>query len=107
MDCVATHRVRSIDTVQFEVQAACVANHLAAQITTPNRRRCRSTVGARQILLRALLVVVGALRAVVVVIRLRDLIRAGPQVIASDVVEVTGSCCQWRSAADLLTILQA
>jgi len=92
--------------MQFKVQAACVANHLAAQITTPNRRRCRSTVGARQILLRALLVVVGALRAVVVVVRLCNLIRAGPQMISSDIVEVTGGCCQWRSAA-LLTILKA
>lgn len=84
MDGVATHRVGAIDTVQFEVQAARIAHHLASQVATPDRSCGRSAVGTGEILLRALLVVVCVLRAiVVVVVAFRDFIRAGPQVIAS------------------------
>lgn len=68
VDCVATHRVRSVDAVELEVQAARVAHHLAAQVATPDRRRCRSAIGARQVLLRTLLIIVGILRAVVVIV---------------------------------------
>lgn len=84
MDGVATHRVRAINTVQFEVQAARIAHHLASQVTTPDCSCGRSTVGTGEILLRALLVVICVLRAIViVVVALRDFVRAGPQVIAS------------------------
>lgn len=111
MDCVATHRVRSVDAMKLEVQAACVAHHLAAQVTTPDRCRGRSAIGARQILLRALLIIVGVLRAVViVVVAFRQIIRAGPQMIAGCVGHLAGSgCVRRRSAHDLLAggVLQA
>lgn len=102
MDGVATHCVWSIDAVQFEVQATCIADHLAAQITSPNGRCRGATVCARQVLLGALLVVVGAFRAVVVVV-LGKVIRASPQVVAGSVSDFTGSCrVGRRSAHDLL-----
>jgi hypothetical protein len=97
MNRVTAHRVWSIDAMQLKVQAARVAHHFPTQVTTPNGRRSRAAVGAGQIFLRALLVVVGALGAVVVVY-LRDVIRAGPQVITGRVAKITGSGCKWRRA---------
>lgn len=102
MDGVATHCVRSIDAVQLEVQATCIADHLASQIASPNGRRRGSTVCARQVLLRALLVVVGAFWAVVVIV-LGKVIRTGPQMIAGSVGDFTGSSSEGRrSTHDLL-----
>lgn len=47
---VATHRVRPIDAVQLKVQAARVADHLAAQIAAPDRRRQGAAVRAGHVL---------------------------------------------------------
>lgn len=102
VDGVATHSVWSIDAVQFKVQATCIADHLAAQIASPDGRRRGAAVCARQILLRALLVVVGAFRAIVVVV-LGKVIGASPQMVAGSVGDFTGSCSEWwRSSHDLL-----
>lgn len=42
--------MRPIHTVQLEIQTARVADHFAAQIASPNRRRQRSAIRARHVL---------------------------------------------------------
>lgn len=54
MDRVPAHRMRSIDSVQFEVQSASVAHHFAAQISPPDGSGQCSAVRTRHILIRLL-----------------------------------------------------
>jgi hypothetical protein len=73
--------MRTINAVKFKVQTASIANHFAAQITTPNCCRGRTTICTRQIFLLIRLIVVGALGTIVVVVTLREIIRARPNVV--------------------------
>lgn len=63
MNGVASHRMRPIDAVQFEVQTACVAHHFAAYIATPNGCGECAAIGAGHIfLIRTLVIIVVRLR---------------------------------------------
>lgn len=46
---VSSHRVRSVDPVQFEIQATSVAHHFPFVVPPPNGRRLRATIGTRQV----------------------------------------------------------
>lgn len=60
VNCVASHWVRSINTMQFEVKSACIANHFPAHISSPNCCCISATIRARHVFLVWTLTVVVA-----------------------------------------------
>lgn len=48
LDAFLLHGQRSVDIVQFKVQAAGVAHRVPVGVSPPQRRRCRLTVRARR-----------------------------------------------------------
>jgi hypothetical protein len=93
--------------MQFKVQSTSIANHLPANITTPNRG-CRSAaIGARQIFLaRIIQTIVGIFAVAVVIVIALVGIFTGPQVIVGSIAHFDGGTGQGRRVSDLLQILR-
>lgn len=98
---ITSHRMWPIDTVKLKVESARIADHLTAKISSPNCGGGRSAVCARQILLWALLVVV--FRTRVVVVALRGVLVARPDIVERRIAKLIRADGQWWSAANFLS----